>query len=307
MSGGRFRVRLLAGSVLAALGALLLAAQPSQAASVPYTDANAVGSIGLCDQSGQALTHGSIYTRPFVWKAVDETAAPAPYNTSSSTATLYAYQPRQGVDAPDWSGAQLDVASKFSDPAHPAAAMTGLDQSLAIFVADFPPTWNGFIQLRIYLNAPGQPTLNSPYDAANVQVNGTTWAVVGGNKVACSAGQAQSLRQVVASNTAAVASLTAQTTESAMPNKVPSGQKTSAAPGSTGLPSGSRSGSNGVVPAPSGSPGSGSSAPVTDPSASTIAATGRTGSGSHALLWILVVVGVIGVAFVGVQWVRSRS
>lgn len=301
---------ILMGVLVATVTSLFLGAGAAVAASgVPYVDPNAVGSIGLCDQQGQPLTHGSVDTRPFVWKAVDETAAQAPYNASGATATLYAYQPRQGVDAADWSGAQLDIASKFANATHPASAMTGLDQSLAIFVAGYPPQWDGFIQLRIYLNAPNQPTYNATYDAANIKVDGNTWSLVGGDSVLCSAGSAVSLRQVLATNTAAVASLTAQTTESAAgatAGPKAAGATTSATNGGSGGPAAPQpSGSAGIDPVPSGSPALGGSASAPAPATSPTP-TGGSGS-SDTLLWILVGVGVVGAGFVAVQWVRSRS
>jgi hypothetical protein len=301
---------ILMGVLAAIVANLCLAAGVATAASgVPYVDPNAVGSIGLCDQQGQPLTHGSVDTRPFVWKAVDETVAQAGYNGSGATATLYAYQPRQGVDAADWSGAQLDVASKFADAAHPTSAMTGLDQSFAIFVAGYPPQWNGFIQLRIYLNAPNQPTYNATYDAANIKVDGNTWSLVGGDSVLCSAGSAESLRQVLATNTAAVASLTAQTTENAAGAtagpKAAGGTTSATKGGSSGQAAAQPSGSAGTAPVSNGSLAVSGSASAPSPATSPTPTGG--GGSSDTLLWILVGVGVVGAGFVAVQWVRSRS
>jgi hypothetical protein len=295
------------------VGGFLGAGSAVAASGVPYVDPSSVGSIGLCDQHDQQLTHGAVDMRPFIWKAIDETPAPAPYNGVGATATLYAYQPRQGVDPSDWTGAQLNIASKFGNPAHPSTAMTGLDHALSVFVAGYPPQWNGFVQLRIYLNAPNQPTYSSTYDSANIKVDGNTWSLVGGTTVPCAAGSADSLRQVLATNTAAVASLTAQSTENAAAATAgPSGTGGNPAPttsGSGAQAAAQPSGSGGVVPLPNGSPAVSGSAPQPAASASQTAPDGGTGGGgsSDTLLWILVGVGVVGAGFVGVQWMRSRS
>jgi hypothetical protein len=297
--------------VVGTLGAMAIsvvfgAGTAAAATKVPYTDPDAVGSIGLCDQQGQTLTSGSIYDKPFVWKAIDETAAPAPYNSAGATATLFAYQPRQGVDPGDWSGTQLGASARFTNPAHPTAALTGLDGSLSVFVADFPPQWNGFVQLRIYLGAPNEPAAGGSYDATNIRVNGDRWSVVGGSSVSCGSGSAVSLEQVLATTSAVAASMKAQTTQSAASSttkKAGSGGKapvSQAGAGSTGaVPSA------GATPQTSGSPVvAGSASAVAD---STSSASSGGGGSNDTLLWILVAVGVVGAGFVAVQWLRSRG
>ena len=121
---------------------------------VPYTDPAVVGSIGLCNKAGQQITHGSITTTPFVWRAVSSQAAQAPYNAAGRTATFYAFQPRQDVAPGQWSGEALTASSRYTNSAHPMAAATGRDDSLKDFISDFPPSWDGLIELRIYLGAP---------------------------------------------------------------------------------------------------------------------------------------------------------
>ena len=91
---------------------------------VPYTDPDAVGSIGLCNQAGQQITSGSVTTKPFAWRAVSTQPAPAPYNNAGRTATLLAYQPLQDLPAGDWSGAQMTSSSSYTNPANPMAAAT---------------------------------------------------------------------------------------------------------------------------------------------------------------------------------------
>jgi hypothetical protein len=157
-----------------------------RSAKAPYTDAAVTGSIGLCDSSGKQITSGSTDSAPFVWRAVGTTPAPPGYAASGSSATLYAFQPRSGVDPTGWSGEMLTAAGRYADPDHPTAAATSADVSLADFVAGFPPVDDGFVQLRLYLSAPDQPPLITSYDALDIKVSGTSWRVVGGTSVDCS-------------------------------------------------------------------------------------------------------------------------
>jgi hypothetical protein len=165
----------------------------AQASTRPYRDVNAVGAITLCGHNGAQLTSGSISAKPFAWRAVDSTPAPTGYRTGG-TATLYAFQPRQGVDPGDWSGEQLTASSHYSSLAHPTAAATYADGTLASFLGDYPARWNGYVELRMYLGAPGQVPATVSYDAADLQVSGGTWRLLDGGPNDCAAaGQAISL------------------------------------------------------------------------------------------------------------------
>ena len=95
-------------------------------------------------------------------------------------ASLVAVQPRQNVDPEMWDGTLLTAATTYLDPAHPIARSDGTGSSLADFLAAYPATWSGYVQLRIYLGAPGRPTLNTSYASADLKVDGDTWSLVGG-------------------------------------------------------------------------------------------------------------------------------
>ncbi len=171
---------------------------PAGAASTaPYSDPAATGSIGLCDQAGTQVTSGSIETTPFAWRAVSTQPANAPYDNSGRTATLYAFQPQQGLAPGEWSGQQLTASSRYSNPASPMAAATAGDESLADFIGDYPAKWDGFVQLRIYLATDNEPAETLRYPALNVQVSGTTWRAVGGAEVNCESGTSVSLESIV--------------------------------------------------------------------------------------------------------------
>jgi hypothetical protein len=207
------------------VGTLLLGAQAGVAGSgVPYRDPQAVGSLGLCNHAGAAITHGSIGSTPFAWRVVSSQAAQAPYDAAGRTATLYAFQPRKGLQAAQWSGEELTAASRYTNPAHPMTAATNRDLSLKDFIEDYPVSWDGLVQLRMYLGAPNAPTDSASYAATDIQVTGTTWKVVQGASVACNSGKSVSIETILKPVSSPDAHPTATASHSATP---PSSRPTS--------------------------------------------------------------------------------
>jgi hypothetical protein len=182
-------------------GAWLLSSSPVSADSVPYTDPAATGFVGLCDQSDHSIDHGRVDGQPFVWSAVSSVAAPSPYDADGRTATLFAFQPREGLAPSEWSGQLLTASSRYSDVSHPTAVATVADDSLATFIDTFPPQWDGMIELRLFLGAPGEPPLTQQYAATDIQVDGDTWTVVRGGSTPCDSSTAQSIEELVPQGT----------------------------------------------------------------------------------------------------------
>jgi len=176
------------------LGATAVGAAPT----APYTDPDAVGYIGLCNQAGQQISSGSVSGAPFVWRAVSSQPAPAPYNGAGGTAILDAYLPMQALAPGDWSGEQLTSSTRYSNPQSPMAQTTERDVPLEDFLQDYPPEWDGFIQLRLFLGAQNQPADVQHYPALNLEISGDTWTAIGGGPVNCNAGNAESLETVLA-------------------------------------------------------------------------------------------------------------
>jgi hypothetical protein len=184
------------------LGLALSATAPAWAAqsgesNTPYQDPSAVGRIGLCDKSGHEITSGSVNAKPFASRAVSTAAATSPYGASGRTATLYAFQPRQDVAPGDWSGDQLTATSRYTNAAHPMAQATAKDESLSEYMAEFAPSWDGLLQLRMFLGAPGQATYSYNYPATTIKVTGDTWRVVDPVSVACDSGSATSIESIL--------------------------------------------------------------------------------------------------------------
>ncbi len=184
--------RALAALSLASVGLAGIVMPAGAAPAVPYSDPNAAGSIGICNQQNQQVTSGNIATTPFAPKVVSSVAAPSSVSGTGRTATLYAYQPIPNLPSGYWSGEQITGTSQYSNPAHPMAAATSRDLSLSQFLDVFPPKWDGFIELRLFLGAPGKQPQVLTYPALDLYISGSTWQAVGGASVDCTAGQAVS-------------------------------------------------------------------------------------------------------------------
>jgi hypothetical protein len=191
------RTRVILVVALGLAGPLALAGRAGASPAAPYTDPAVVGSIGLCNQAGQQITSGSVTAKPFAWRAVSTQPAQAPYDNAGRTATLVAYQPLQSLPPGDWSGAQMTSSSSYTNPANPMAAATDGDQSLQDIIAQYPPQWDGFLQLRMYLSTSDKQPYTLHYPALNIQVTGSTWQAIGGSPVNCASGTAVSIESVL--------------------------------------------------------------------------------------------------------------
>jgi hypothetical protein len=158
------------------LVAFLPAAATSSATTVAVpADPATKGPLTLCGRNGQQVTAGTLAAAPVAWRTIDVTPAPMGYRTGG-TATLYAFQPRPGVLAAEWSGEQLTGSAQFSDASHPMVAATPADESLSTYLGDYPlQTPAHLLQLRVYLGAPNSPAYSLTYDASYLQVSGTRW------------------------------------------------------------------------------------------------------------------------------------
>ena len=115
-----------------------------------------------------------------------ETALPSDLDPTGAVATLFAYQPREGVAASEFSGTPLTAAGGFADPDRPAARVTEDAWSIGDFVTAFPADYDGYVQLRLYLGTPEAGTLSDqPYDTADLRVDGDRWELVRGGTASC--------------------------------------------------------------------------------------------------------------------------
>ena len=181
------RRRWFAGTLVFGLAFLITGVPAAASSSVPYTDPNAVGYIGLCNEQGQQITSGNIDTAPFAWRAVSTAAATGAYAGPSRTAILFAYQPIDGLAPSYWSVDSLTASARYSNPAAPMAAATTRDESLAQYMLEFKPKWDGYLQLRMYLGADNEQPYSVSYPTLDIQVTGDSWRAVDGGPVAANA------------------------------------------------------------------------------------------------------------------------
>ena len=266
----------LTAGLVATGGGVARASEP-----LPYTDGRAVGYVGLCDRDGNTVTGGNIHDKPFVWRAVTSVPAPAPYDVPGATATLLGFQPRENVDPGQWSGELLTASARFSNTKYPMAQATDRDFTLADYLGDYPATWDGMVQLRVYLGAPEQPPQSTSYSATDIKVTGDTWQVVRGGAVACTKGDAVSLEALIpASNQAGLAK------GSASPSPAASDRPAASAAASA---------------VPSAAPDQGDAANVQLAAGSTTAPS-TTSSSARTVGWLLLVLALAGfITFVGIR------
>jgi membrane protein implicated in regulation of membrane protease activity len=149
---------------------------------------------------------------------------------------LVAYQPQQALPPGDWSGAQMTSSSSYTNPANPMAAATANDQSLQDIIDQYPPVWDGFLQLRMYLSTADKQAFTLHYPTLDIQVTGTTWRAVGGSPVNCASGTAVSIESVLLPSSTTTTSTTvaaAAPPPAATPTTAASGSGKGAAVGAT--------------------------------------------------------------------------
>jgi hypothetical protein len=297
---------------LFAVGLLMAAAWfgavPAQAAgTVPYTDPSSSGYIGLCNKTGTQITSGSVDTAPFVWRAISSVAAKSPYNSDQRTAVLYAFLPLQGFPPGEWSGKAMTAASRYSNPTAPMAAATDRDPTLEQFIEAYPPNWDGFIELRVYLGTANQPEETKHYPTLNIQVSGNTWRAVGGGAVNCASGQAVSAETILPSTTTTTTSGSAPSSTTTTSGSAPSTTTKPASSSTTPTTSAGSGRASRKVPSGSGTRGSGGVRQGGRSTKASAAPKVRTGAGDTAALvaW-LVGGGVVLLGAAGLLLARHR-
>jgi LPXTG-motif cell wall-anchored protein len=286
------RARSLGLAVVSLLAFGLLPELAASAATVPFTDPAAHGEITLCDSTGHVMQGGSIYGKPFAWRAVGSQAAPSAYVVTGRTASLYAFQPIQSVDPIQWNGENLTAGSRYTSPVQPMAAASPIDPTLADYLGDYPTKWDGLVQLRMFVGAPRMATYTQTYDTAVLRVSGSTWSLVQGGTSGCTSGASVSAEVILPS-------VSALPTPPPTAESRPAGVSTSSA--------GTKSGSTAPGSSTSAQPGSRSGAAADDPD-NTGTAVNQTGtsSSSSTVVIIAVIIAAVLAAGLGLLWWRRR-
>ena len=158
---------------------------------MPYDDPQSGGSITLCSMDGKAVTEGNVDDQPFAGDRARIDGTAGDLDPTGAVATLYAYQPREGVSASEFSGTAITAAGLLADPNRPAALVAENAWSIGDFVTAFPADFDGYVQLRLYLGTPAAGTLSDqPYDTADLRVDGDRWELVQGGTAACTGAEA---------------------------------------------------------------------------------------------------------------------
>jgi hypothetical protein len=153
---------------------------------VPYDDAQSAGLLTLCSADGKSVTGGKVSDKPFAAVVLGETALPSNLDPAGAVATLFAYQPREGVATSEFSGNALTATAELADPERPAARVEEDAWTIGDFVTAFPADYDGYVQLRLYLGTPEAGTLSDqPYDTADLRVDGDAWELVRGGTGSC--------------------------------------------------------------------------------------------------------------------------
>jgi hypothetical protein len=285
------KVRALVVAAIVAVGLFGTVGLAAATPKVPYTDTNTDGYLGICNRQGHQITSGTINAVPFAWEVVSSAAAPSAVSGKGRTATLYAYQPIEGLEAGDWSGEQITGTSQYTNASHPMAVSTDRDFALSQFLNVFPAKWNGFIELRLFLDAPGAEPQALTYPALTLYISGGTWQAVGGGSVDCTAGQAESEEAILPTTTTAKGSSGSQTppSSSSDTSSGKGGSSSSTLPGNTGKGNVSSS-------------GKGDGVTGTDQAAPALAES----KSSNVLLIVLIAVALILIATAAWIAVRTR-
>jgi hypothetical protein len=177
-------------------GLLTLAAGPASAAGgppwEPVSNPPEVGGLIFYDAAGQQITGGQISAQPLA-AYVQGTSI---VQSGDTKATLFGYLPVDGQAPGQWSGEALSASTSYPNPSAPGSIpgnsgssalplVTGgsSDESVATLEADYPNKdtsgdgYAGIYVLRLVTSAPGVAS-NGDYDAADIEVTGSTWSVV---------------------------------------------------------------------------------------------------------------------------------
>ena len=145
------------------------------------------GGLTFYNSAGQQITGGSL-TAPFA--AYVEGGATL--QSGDTKATLFAYTPVSGTDPALWSGAEISSSTVYPNTSAPGALATATapvvsgassDFALSDYITEYPnndTSADGYANLyvlRLKTSGPGLP-FSSSYDAADIEVTGSTWQVV---------------------------------------------------------------------------------------------------------------------------------
>lgn len=187
-TGRRPSRTVLAVAAVVVLGAVVAAVVLVRGGNdtVPYDDAASSGLLTLCDTKGHAVTGGKVTDKPLAPIVLGETPLDSSVPSGvQAIGTLYGYQPREGVEPLEFSGAPIGGPVAFARHAEPATRVVKDGYSLAAFTSIYPAQLDGYVQLRLITSADGYGAFTSSYDTADLKIDGDRWSVVRGGHASC--------------------------------------------------------------------------------------------------------------------------
>jgi hypothetical protein len=180
------------GSLIAAGAGTAFAASipPWESGGTGLHDSNEIGSLSFFNAAGQQIVGGNVTDAPLAAYVEGSTAL----RTGDTNATLWGYTPVNGTAPGSWSGEALSSSTVYPNASAPAPLNTAAlpvvtghstDETVGTYAADFPNTdasttdgyGNNVYELRLYTTASGK-TQTGTYDAADIQITGSTWSVI---------------------------------------------------------------------------------------------------------------------------------
>ncbi len=175
------------GSLIAGFGGVASATTPAPWEPVGSPE---VGNLLFFNAAGQQITGGNLTDAPIAAYVQGTTTL----RSGDTKATLKAYTPVNGQPVGAWTGGLISATastfpnsgapSNLASSSLPLVTGTSSDNSLATYISSNPNNDNsttdgygGVYVLRLVTSGPGL-SATTTYDAADIQVTGSTWSVV---------------------------------------------------------------------------------------------------------------------------------
>lgn len=155
-------------------------------AKIPYDDQASSGLLTLCDAKGHEVTGGKVTDKPFAPIVLGKTPLDSQVPSDAvAIGTLYGYQPREGVEPLEFSGAPIGGPVPFVNHDKPATRVVKEGYSLAEFTSIYPAKLDGYVQLRLITSVDGFGAFADAYDTADITIDGDSWKVARGGHASC--------------------------------------------------------------------------------------------------------------------------
>ena len=175
------------GSLLVGLSGTAFAVSPAPWQATPPTQE--VGTLTFYNSTGQEITGGNLTDNPIAAYIQGSVVL----QTGATKATVNGYTPVSGEAPGQWSGENISgppttypnsgAPTALASSALPLVTGSASGESLSSYISDYPNSdtsttdgYGGVYELRLFTSNSGGTSTN--YDAADIEVSGSTWSVV---------------------------------------------------------------------------------------------------------------------------------